>query len=290
MAPHRIHKKAAEISVLALLLGSVSTCAALSATSQDMGAMTVFRVPTEVQSFAKPTQTFVQSGAQKGHTATPKATTSNGSSAARLVPTGFLDIASSVSPAFVNEIEIAMQKLPTNTVKALAAHGYKVCISRTVPDAVPAARNQQVRGYEPSATWNSVFGMFNRSTKRVVMAETAELPDGAGGTKVSRLTNRDRRQGIVRHEFGHAVDQYLGNFSHTPQFKAAYDHGAAEISAPERQVLSYYLQPGDAGKEETFAELFAALDEDACDKNSDILLRNHFSQLAKLIRQKVASI
>jgi hypothetical protein len=104
------------------------------------------------------------------------------------------------------------------------------------------------------------------------------------------LRDAQRRDGILRHEFGHAVDQYLGNYSHTPEFVAAYNKGARSISGYEARVLSYYLQPGDAGREETFAELFASLNGVACDRNSDILLRNHFPELVSLIRNRVAKV
>jgi hypothetical protein len=135
-----------------------------------------------------------------------------------------------------------------------------------------------------------VYGMYNRTTKRVVMAEKAMQPDPVGRTSMVPLRDVQRREGILRHEFGHAVDEYLGNYSHSAEFKAAYAKGLKTISQHERKVLSYYLQPGDAGREETFAEIFAALNEAACDRNSDILLKNHFPELVQLIRAKVAKI
>jgi hypothetical protein len=195
-----------------------------------------------------------------------------------------------VSNAFLNEINNAIQKLPPKAVALLQKRGYKITVSRTITDAVPAAKNQQVRGYEAHATWNSVYGMFNRTTRRVIMAENAEQKDGYGRMTYSKLHDQSRRAGILRHEFGHAIDHYLGNFSHSPEFVAAYNKGLKTISVPEQAVLSYYLQPGHAGMEEAFAEIFASLDEHACDKGSDALLHNHFGEAAKLVRAKVNSI
>lgn len=194
-----------------------------------------------------------------------------------------------VSPGFQDEIVRALAKLPPATVNALERSGYKLSLSKTVTQAVPAARQQQVRGYEKHATWDSVYGMFNRTTREVVMAEFAEGNAGSAKGLVT-LNNETRRQGILRHEIGHAVDQYLGNFSHTPEFKRLYQRGLASVSKPEEKVLFYYAQPGDAGLEETFAELFACMNETACDKNSDMLLRNHFGELMNLIRINVATI
>ncbi len=207
-----------------------------------------------------------------------------------VVPAGLIQKDDDVSPGFLEEIKRGLAKIPVNILQALDRDGYQITLSKTVTEAVPAAKNQQVRGYQPHATWNTVYGMFNRTTGQIVMAEKAQQDDQYGRPVLMPLKDLQRREGIIRHECGHAVDQYLGHLSHSPEFKQAYDKGLKSISAPERKVLSYYLQPGDAGREETFAEIFASLNEYACDRSSDILLRNHFPELVKLIQTKAAAI
>jgi hypothetical protein len=207
-----------------------------------------------------------------------------------VIPDGLIEANSGVSRGFIQEIDRGLGKIPVNILRALAKGGYRVNMSESLVDAVPQARNQQVRGYQAHSTWDTVYGMFNRTTKRVVMAEKAMQPDPIGKMSMVPLRDQQRREGILRHEFGHAVDQYLGNFSHTPEFKAAYDKGMKYISTYEAKVLNYYLQPGDAGKEETFAEIFASLEQTACDPNSDILLKNHFPELVSLVRNRVSKI
>jgi hypothetical protein len=206
------------------------------------------------------------------------------------IPAGLIEVGEGVSRSFLQEIDRGLGKIPVNVLRALTRSGYRVAISESLTDVVPQAKNQQVRGYEAHSTWDEVYGMYNRTTKRVVMAEKAMQPDPVGRTSMVPLRDVQRREGILRHEFGHAVDEYLGNYSHSAEFKAAYAKGLKTISQHERKVLSYYLQPGDAGREETFAEIFAALNEAACDRNSDILLKNHFPELVQLIRAKVAKI
>lgn len=207
-----------------------------------------------------------------------------------IVPAGLIEKDPDVSISFEQQINRALGKIPVNVLRALNRSGYRITLSENVTDAVPQAKNQQVRGYQPHATWDTVYGMFNRTTRRVVMAEKAKQIDPVGRPAMMPLQDIQRREGILRHECGHAVDQLLGNLSHTPQFKLAYDKGARSISPYERRTLSYYLQPGDAGREETFAEIFASLDEAACDRNSDILLRNHFPELVKMIKDRVDRI
>jgi hypothetical protein len=207
-----------------------------------------------------------------------------------VIPAGLIETNANVSRGFLQEIDRGLGKIPVSVLRALAGSGYRVAISESLVDAVPAAKNQQVRGYQAHSTWDTVYGMFNRTTKRVVMAEKAMAPDSFGRQSMVPLRDQQRREGILRHEFGHAVDQYLGNFSHTPEFVAAYEKGAKTISPVEGKVLNYYMQKGDAGREETFAEIFASLNEYACDRNSDILLKNHFPELVSLIRTRVSKI
>ncbi len=68
-----------------------------------------------------------------------------------------------------------------------------------------------------------------------------------------------RIAGVTRHELGHAADEVYGHFSRDPAFRAAYNADVADIRANNTPVDPYYLQAGDAGPEETFAEVFAQM-------------------------------
>jgi hypothetical protein len=265
----RQHKSIVKaIAVASVILTSLTSLQVTSAASQEVsGAMQIFHLDRAPINF--------------GYTAINQPS---------VIPRGLTEADSGVSRGFIEEIDRGLGKIPVNILRALTSSGYRISINQSLVDAVPAARNQQVRGYQAHSTWDTVYGMFNRTTKRVVMAEKAMQPDGVGRMAMVPLRDQQRREGIIRHEFGHAVDQYLGNFSHTPEFIAAYDKGAKSISSYEAKVLNYYLQPGDAGREETFAEIFASLNEAACDRNSDILLKNHFPELVLLIKYKVNKI
>jgi hypothetical protein len=220
----------------------------------------------------------------------PAQTSSTTAQTESAVPSGFLVADAHVSDSFVQEINRDATLLPAKLLKALSLDGYKIEISHTVTEAVPSARNEQVRGYAPHSTWDAVFGMFNRTSRKVVMAEFAQPQNSMDADRLITLTIPERRSGILRHEFGHAVDDYLANFSHTPEFRQAYEKGKIGLTSAEKSLLWYYLQAGDAGPEETFAELFASLEQTACDRSSDQLLHKHFSELADLIRTKIASI
>ena len=68
--------------------------------------------------------------------------------------------------------------------------------------------------------------------------------------------------GALRHEVGHAFDMAaLGTtefLSSTPEFIAAYDRDWGDLDSSRRDSLAYYAQSKTAGRQEAFAEAFAA--------------------------------
>jgi hypothetical protein len=54
---------------------------------------------------------------------------------------------------------------------------------------------------------------------------------------------------------GHAVDNCLGGFSRTDEFKHAYYLDIGQIDDDLKPRVSYFLQPGQGGPSEAFAEL-----------------------------------
>ena len=62
--------------------------------------------------------------------------------------------------------------------------------------------------------------------------------------------------GVVRHETGHALDDCLGWFSNTEEFKHPYLLDLAQVPAEQSGKLHYFLQKAERGPTETFAELF----------------------------------
>lgn len=63
----------------------------------------------------------------------------------------------------------------------------------------------------------------------------------------------------LREEIGHAVYDWFQRGGFLDAFRLAYDAeaAAARTDPQAAQLLHYFLQPGDAGAEEAFAQLFA---------------------------------
>ncbi|MBZ4194741.1 MAG: hypothetical protein LAE24_10615 [Candidatus Contendobacter sp.] len=78
------------------------------------------------------------------------------------------------------------------------------------------------------------------------------------------LTKNTRGEAVFRHEIGHALDDASGGLSNSFWFIAAYELDFEKlimnVSMKDEMVRHfYYLQEGQAGRRETFAELFAIL-------------------------------
>jgi hypothetical protein len=85
---------------------------------------------------------------------------------------------------------------------------------------------------------------------------------------------------------GHAVDETYGNLSADAAFRAAYHADVADIRANNIPLDPYYLQPGDAGPEETFAEVFAQMYGGGADTLTPNFLAA-FPRVALAVRDKL---
>lgn len=66
---------------------------------------------------------------------------------------------------------------------------------------------------------------------------------------------------IIKHESGYAIDDILGDFSRTPEFRAAYNKDLRRLNSSEVDYYKYFIQKGrgNAGRSECFAQCFAGL-------------------------------
>ncbi|HEY9716377.1 MAG TPA: hypothetical protein V6C69_02825 [Trichormus sp.] len=196
------------------------------------------------------------------------------------------DCKDGVTADFIAEISQDATQLPAAWKQKLTKAGYRIVVSRTLFDSVPSARGQQVRGYKRSATWSQIFGLFDRRHRRVVMAQLARQTEDEKSQLIT-LNDQQTRAGILRHEFGHAIDDYASYPSHSRAFARAYAVGLPRLRVQDKLALKYYLQAGFAGKEEMFAELFAIKGGAACDPIADIVLKQKFPEAAAVVNSTI---
>lgn len=104
------------------------------------------------------------------------------------------------------------------------------------------------------------------------------------------LIESERVDGVFRHEYGHAVNKVFGYrgelFSDGAEFQVAYDRDVSKLSKLQTLELQYLLQPGSAGRDECFADVFAALIGGPCNGAPRRVL-DPFPEVASLINRKI---
>ncbi len=155
---------------------------------------------------------------------------------------------SNISPTFLDSIKDALLSIPTEFLSLLAKRGSKICLAPFVTDADPGLAGTHLMGFDDDATFENVTGVFTKG-KWVEVSEYKFWRE-----KV--LPNPDCKH-AVWHEVGHATDRYLGYPSHSFEFVEAYENDRKEMPAAKREALAYYMQEGDRGIKEVFAEMFA---------------------------------
>jgi tetratricopeptide (TPR) repeat protein len=168
-----------------------------------------------------------------------------------------------VSDTAVSQVLLGLSQIPRFYRTQLENHGYKLLVAPTVLAAMPELAGKTPRGYGDGADWHSTNGLFDRDRKLIIIGERSHMAGDAGKDVVGPLDE------TAQHEFGHAYDDYLGgkysarvpddastHYSHTRKFSQQYDKDAAAIPADLRPKFAYYLQSGNAGKEELFAQMW----------------------------------
>jgi len=145
----------------------------------------------------------------------------------------------------------AVSLIPTRIKHQIADDGISWVVCSKLVDYYPAMANMQSRGWAPGQDYRYVAGCYSPKFNKVLIGVRAlRTSDGI-------MTLRGHRLQTTLHETGHAYDKVLKFYSCEPVFRAAYQSDCAKLTTSQRAKLKYFLQEGDAGASETFAELFA---------------------------------
>jgi hypothetical protein len=145
-------------------------------------------------------------------------------------------IRSSVESNLLND---AFNKLPCDVRDLMHEKGVKlIVVENSVVEWFTNLKGVQPRGWPADKTWDTVAGAYDPNSRTVVVARSGMYATGSFDTAL--------------HEIGHAYDHAAGYLSKSEAFVGAYNADKGTIKNP------YYLQAGDAGLSETYAESFAA--------------------------------
>ena len=167
-----------------------------------------------------------------------------------------------VSETLHQAVNGALQAIPQRLQMEVMARGYQVVLGKSLLEIEPDLASVLPRGYNNyPASWVNLDGGILRGS-RIAIAETCLSETGE-----LMLTDVTRAAQLLRHEFGHALDASL-KLSSRKEFVTTYAREAEQLQpwldklpsgSDAHRQLAYLLQRGRAGREETFAELFAEI-------------------------------
>lgn len=192
--------------------------------------------------------------------------------------------ADKTSPEFEKLVRQTYEKIPETLRKEMEAAGFSVKTGHHMSQLFPQLKGVRPRGWAPGTTWDYAEGTVMFDKKLVVVTEHVAGADG-------KWQATARTPGVLRHEFGHAVNKVWGEkgaiFSDRPEFIAAYERDVAGIKKEDRAALQYLLQAGSAGRDETFADVLATLIGGPSNDFEASLNKRAFPEVTKLIQQQL---
>jgi hypothetical protein len=165
----------------------------------------------------------------------------------------FQDYSKAKSEGTYDLVESGMSTIPKEIRKALVDGGYQVLIAPTMLSAMPGWEGAAPRGWREDSNYDNVGGLFQPTTKRIIIPEQLQSRKSP-----NTYSANSRANFTIRHEIGHAYDDFQGNVSRSDDFTDAYTRDADKLDKYQEEQFAYFLQPNGAGFQELFAELFAA--------------------------------
>jgi hypothetical protein len=150
-------------------------------------------------------------------------------------------------------LQAMVDDLPERVINLLMAKNYRIIAARSVTDLAESWKNEHPKGYRKGATYEQAGALTLPSRNIIVIAEEALLK-----TQLVNLDDQSLLAASLEHEVGHAMDFSLSekSLSSSKEFIAAYDADVHDLSTADRGEFGYFLQPGEQGRQETFAEIF----------------------------------
>lgn len=181
------------------------------------------------------------------------------------------------SKAFTDQVDKTYNKMSKEVRDIVTDSGAQVVAPRRLTDAMPELKGQKPRGWPPGSTWDAVDGAYSPGRKQIIVSEEVEVKPGI-------WVKSNRTDDVLRHETGHAVDAALDKISDDADYLAAYEAEAKAVPKTEQKQLSYFLQSGGVGAEETCAESIAAREGGA---TGGATFDKNFANTAKIIDAKI---
>lgn len=188
------------------------------------------------------------------------------------------------SDEHAKHVKDAADSLPSNIKNFLAKRGYHYIAAdktKAALESLGVDTSIPPRGYPPGWTWDNVDGTVDKGHHKIIVSE--HLKSGP-------WVKNERVEGVLRHETGHAIDHELGDYSHSPEFTKTFAAEVAKMPKAVRDRIGYLLQPGYAGYEEAFAEVFAVINGGGAREQWSKVLEANCPQTIALMKKKLSTL
>ena len=195
-----------------------------------------------------------------------------------------IELKDQVSVEFASDVKKVLAAIPPAVLKILADSKYRYVVADRLTNAIPSLKGARPPGWPSNTTWDNAEGFQYEKDRVIAIAEYAR--DSRG-----QFLRDARMPGVLRHETGHALDVALADggqlFSRSNAFKVAYERDVQNIKANDRKMLGYFLQSGDRGRSETFADCFALLMGGPVNESDRDTLERAFPDVLNLIEKTI---
>ena len=188
--------------------------------------------------------------------------------------------------AIRSQVLAAVARIPQNIKKRFASAGVTILIVPTVLEARRDLAGQKPRGYDNGGGYDNCGGMYMPSEKTIYVAERYGIQNQP--YKLSRESYE-----TTLHESGHALDSLTWDTTRTElskaeEFTSVYKKESESLSNSSRSHVTYFLQSGDAGGAELFAELFVAICDPQAKDDYNVVktFPRTYSYLQSLVQQQ----
>jgi hypothetical protein len=169
--------------------------------------------------------------------------------------------------AVQNAVESIISSIPKALRDRVFGAGCRVVIVPSVAEYIGATYSDKPRGYTDGGGYDNADGLFIPANNELLVSERVSYRNSAPQAAA-------RIPYVLRHEFGHAFDRYLGqqvdrgpygrrqviqhaqSASSLAKLLDTHQNEVKRLTNSTRTDLAYFCQAGTAGASETFAELF----------------------------------
>ncbi|PWT96241.1 MAG: hypothetical protein C5B53_10020, partial [Candidatus Melainabacteria bacterium] len=151
------------------------------------------------------------------------------------------------------DVARSMSSVPRKVVDVLSRTGCRVVIVPRLTAVSEEFRTGNPAGYADGASYDSTGGVFEDRRNLVLIPRKVSSP------VPFVMWDNPWIVSAVRHEVGHALDEYLELYSYSDAFKRVYLADKVKVTKKQKKSLAYFLQPDFRGQRETMAELFDIL-------------------------------